>query len=154
MNRESNPCNEDPAYDFQLCVRKSFTRIVGCRLPWGLRSSEQVPLCRNIEQLGKFHSLYDKIYTKDMEYITNNTGCLNPCHYREYQLVKVREDTAKMFIGLYVQLTGSSQKQSRGHIALSHWCQILGDPWMGLFLGFSFIMLWQVIEAGIVRIKK
>ena len=34
INQKTNQCNEYPTYNFQLCVRKSLNKKVGCRLPW------------------------------------------------------------------------------------------------------------------------
>ena len=154
MNRKDSPCNEDSSYDFQLCVRNSFNRRVGCKLPWGLVSSEPVPACSNISQLGQFHILYRAIQHRDMEHIAKETGCLKPCHYKEYNLVKRRLEAAKMFVGLYVQFSNNwvtleTELETYGLVSL---VSDIGGS-MGLFLGFSFIMVWQVIEAGIIRIK-
>ena len=48
------PCNTDPGYNFQTCVKESLSSQVGCRLSWDLWSDQDCPLCIHI---GQFRSV-------------------------------------------------------------------------------------------------
>ena len=51
LNTKLNPCNEDPEYNFQHCVRTSLSKETGCRLPWTKWKAEDFPVCSNIERI-------------------------------------------------------------------------------------------------------
>lgn len=40
LNLKRSPCVEDPTYDISLCLDRSLSRRVGCKIPWGKRSSQ------------------------------------------------------------------------------------------------------------------
>ena len=75
LNRESSPCNDDPEYDFQDCVRKKLVRKIGCKLTWDLWTSDLVPVCSEIDDLRKFHLEYANIANKELRNIVNCTEC-------------------------------------------------------------------------------
>ena len=50
LNRESDPCNEDPEYSLQTCVKESFAKQVGCKLPWDTRSDQRRENCTKISE--------------------------------------------------------------------------------------------------------
>jgi hypothetical protein len=87
LDRESSPCNDDPDYDFQLCVRKSLVRKIGCKLPCDLWISDLFPVCSKIDYLGKFSWEYANIANKELKIIVRRTECPKPCRYKEYKLV-------------------------------------------------------------------
>ena len=45
-----DPCNTDPDYSFQACVRKSLSSELGCRTKWDRWSHQDIPLCTEMEQ--------------------------------------------------------------------------------------------------------
>ena len=45
-----DPCNSDPDYNFQACVKGSLSSKVGCRTPWDQWSHRDKPLCKDIKQ--------------------------------------------------------------------------------------------------------
>ena len=57
-NEKTSPCNEDPKYDFQFCVRNSLARQVGCRAPWDFGSFSNFRVCWDIDQIKMLEDLY------------------------------------------------------------------------------------------------
>ena len=49
LDLPEDPCNPDPDYNFQACVRGSFSSQVGCRTRWD-RWSQDLPTCTTIQQ--------------------------------------------------------------------------------------------------------
>ena len=86
LNRESSPCIEDPNYNFQLCVRNSLVRKVGCRLPWDRWSTQDFPTCTEVKQLKRFEELYRTLAYVELKTTIDITGCMKPCHYKKYTL--------------------------------------------------------------------
>ena len=50
LDLPEDPCNTDPDYIFQACVRESLSSQVGCRTKWDRWSHKDIPLCTNLEQ--------------------------------------------------------------------------------------------------------
>jgi hypothetical protein len=158
MNQKTNPCNEDPNYDFQLCVRNSLSRKVGCRLPWDLRSSSNIPLCLEMNQIKTFEKLiFEMSYGGSLEAITKKTGCISPCKFKEYKfaLDPDRFDMKLNFTLLEVDFADDKviiEKEVEGYSFISLVSDIGGA--LGLFLGFSFVMVWDGVEEIIKKIGK
>ena len=34
LNKAESPCNPDPGYNFNGCIKQSLSDIIGCKLPW------------------------------------------------------------------------------------------------------------------------
>jgi hypothetical protein len=45
-----DPCNPDPDYNFQACIKESLSRQEGCRTRWDRWSHQDRPLCRQMDQ--------------------------------------------------------------------------------------------------------
>jgi hypothetical protein len=153
-NEKTNPCNENPNYDFQLCVRNSLTRKVGCRMPWDLRSSPNIPLCSGIDQANKFQEVcLDISLFSDLESIINKTGCIAPGFYKEYKLVLEPSNIEREYKGLYLAFTDNKvmvEEEIESYSGISLVSEIGGA--LGLFLGFSFVMVWDAAEVVIRKI--
>ena len=50
LDHPLHPCNTDPDFNFQACVRESLSRQVGCRTKWDRWSPQDIPLCHTLEQ--------------------------------------------------------------------------------------------------------
>ena len=50
LDLPEDPCNPDPSYSFQACVRRSLSSQVGCRTRWDRWSHKDMPLCTQVEQ--------------------------------------------------------------------------------------------------------
>ena len=87
MNLNANPCNENPIYNFQQCVRNSLTKKLGCHPLWEFWSSSDFPPCSGMEQIKLMEKKVKEISVYlDVEAITKNTGCQPPCIYNEYKM--------------------------------------------------------------------
>ena len=50
LNVPNDPCNEDPDYNFNACVKERFARKVGCRTKWDHIQLKHLPICTNMTQ--------------------------------------------------------------------------------------------------------
>ena len=50
LNLPADPCNPDPDYQFQTCVKESLSSQVGCRSRWDKLSQPDRPECTEMEQ--------------------------------------------------------------------------------------------------------
>ena len=52
LNLPEDPCDAQPFYNFNACIKESLSRRVGCRTVWDLLSDQSRPLCTNNQQFG------------------------------------------------------------------------------------------------------
>ena len=45
-----DPCNTDPDYNFDACIKESLSRQVGCRTRWDQWSDKDILPCSTMEQ--------------------------------------------------------------------------------------------------------
>ena len=50
MNLPNDPCQTDPDYNFQACVKQALSSKVGCRTKWDRWSSMDLPVCTDLNQ--------------------------------------------------------------------------------------------------------
>ena len=50
VDHPEDPCEIDPNYNFQACVKETFSKQVGCRLPWDPWTHEDLPLCGSLDE--------------------------------------------------------------------------------------------------------
>ena len=82
----------------------------------------------------------------ELDYITDFTGCLPPCHYTEYSVgIELHEDMNYTY--LYLAKLGSKVKVKK-EILVYPFESLVAEVGgaLGLFLGFSFLMIWDVLE--------
>ena len=85
--------------------------------------------------------------------MTSNTGCLRPCGYTQYNLPAEPQDVS--FLNGDGQ--GHRQQEDGGpHVSFESLVAEFGGA-LGMFLGFSFLMIWDWLELllySVLRIKK
>ena len=151
LNRKSNPCKEDREYDFRQCVRNSLAKKIGCKLPWDRWSLEEFEVCSKVKEIRKYSKIYDLLFIDTVVNIVNRTGCPKPCHYKEYKLAGKEEGSAyKNILYLLANDEVMIEKEITSYSGLSLLADIGGS--LGMFLGFSFLMVWDAAEAAILRI--
>ena len=151
LNRPENPCNEDPEYDFQVCVKKSMANKTGCKMPWDLWSSIQIDTFNDVEQINQFGELYFDIENINLLTIMKYTGCNKPGCYKEYKIAG--EDKLMVGSGLYNQFSNEIFAVKE-EIFIYNSVSLISDIGgaLGLFLGFSFLMIWDAAEMIIKKI--
>ena len=86
LNRPNNPCEESPEYDFANCMYQSIMIKAGCQPPWRKISVSGLPLCDNYTLLSTFASEFERVGRMVREDVLENTKCLMPCSFMEYEV--------------------------------------------------------------------
>ena len=131
---------------------------MGCRLAWDSWSQRSRPLCATIDQFSQFERLYESISDTALHYIEEASGCFKPCFYKEYRLAGTIPNTDPLdgfysFFGLwYVSTEVTVEKESLVYPLPSLVADFGGT--LGLFLGFSFMMLWDGVMLATEGLQK
>ena len=148
MNKPGQRCDPSESYSFTECIKNTISRRIGCRLEWDHWSSGDIPLCTTLDQLFLFQSDYYNISEMwQQSEIAEYTGCLVPCHYTEYQLAgePFRYETNSTNISLILSSRDILSKTELRIYSLQSFIAEFGGA-LSLFLGFSFIMLWDGLK--------
>ena len=147
INLEGRPCKEDPAYNFTVCIKEKVSGKVGCRLPWDKWSRQDRAVCKNEQEINQFEKLYRKLADANADDIVDITGCKRPCQYKEYKFVESSPKVlpAPLFLGFWAA-TGKTQVEEE--VLLYPFTSLVAEfgGSLGLFLGFSFMTIWQEIR--------
>ena len=123
------------------------------QLPWDRWSTGDLAVCSSVDNLRSFAQFYDNIYLMDLGSIVKLTGCSRPCHYKEYKLVGEDEMpgyTSRIWI--FAKEDVLIEKELTSYSELS----LLGEfgGALGMFLGFSFLMVLDLIEVAMLKVGK
>ena len=115
-------------------------------------------MCENIDQLLRHQELNLKITELwERSKVVNLTKCLPPCHLTEYQLARdpVRLGTKGRASNLHIILTSMEvvSKEERLIYTIQSFVAEFGGA-LGLFLGFSLMTLWDVMEIILKKFEK
>ena len=87
--------------------------------------------------------------------IVNTTGCQKPCHFKVYDRIGYEGFPAFNITGLNLDFAGEEvtiEKEVEGYNEVMLLSDLGGS--LGMLLGFSFYMLWDVFEKiGLWKIK-
>ena len=86
LNRAESPCEEDEDYRFVDCIMTSVASQVGCQAFWS--DYPGLPTCANLEQIITLMESFQAMMMMEKHNITKVSGCLDPCTYMEYKVVK------------------------------------------------------------------
>ena len=92
---------------------------------------------------------YSRIRVADLEDITQLTGCIKPCQYKKYQFVGTGEKMPQESKYYAFALWGVSKKTTvRTEQLIYPPASLVADfgGTLGLFLGFSFVALFEKIQ--------
>ena len=67
LNVPNDPCNEDPDYNFNACVKESFSKRVGCRTKWDDIGLTDRPPCTKMSQFRCNVQVHSKITFLDTQ---------------------------------------------------------------------------------------
>ena len=152
INEESNPCNEDTSYEFYACVVDSITHMTGCRWPWDTRTSPDTSTCTHMDQIRIFEKIFSNFsLLSTVGDIINQSGCPAPCLFREYKVVHGESIYSKLFpksltVG-FLDEKVLIKEEIEAYSGISLVSDIGGA--LGLFLGFSFVMVWDGSGAAL-----
>ena len=154
-NRQDAPCEAAEEYSFTECVKDSVLVKAGCDQVYHrrLRSWKS---CRTIKQLQRYLNIYDNLAVEDIAGVRRLTGCKTPCSYLQYKGVgnKVwRLDKNLTVLQLALSFASTEvalMKEILIYPLTSFLAEVGGS--LGLFLGFSLLMVWDLISAAITYI--
>ena len=155
-NTDSSPCNGTPDYSFTDCLREAVETKVGCSLPWNME--KRFGNCTKMVEYEVYENLYDSMNDENPKNIGLKFGCKIPCNYREYILEeesqqkssKIDEHEKKIWIALSTpEIVVKQEKQ------IYEATSLVGDIGgsLGLFLGFSLLMLWDWLLNAAMLLK-
>ena len=83
LNKEDNPCSEDPNYSFRNCILTWVAKDAGCHLDWfsPSPSNGSVP-CTHREDIGKYNDALTAALQARWLKLQNMTGCIPKCTVR------------------------------------------------------------------------
>ena len=147
---KDNPCNNDPAYSFNRCVKNSLSKIIGCRDKYDSSTAVDVPACSTVEQVFEFGSLWGNISTSEKREIEALTGCLGPCFYRSYEVIG---EEKKQGFGLNLATKVLTvEEEVWDYPFLSFFAEVAGAE--GVFFGFSLFSLLFIVDIIFMKMGK
>ena len=139
--------------------------MIGCRNGLEMWSDPSLPVCTSMEQMMKHQRMMRKIFTMELKMVRKTTSCNPPCHYNEYQvtgdpvtlstkiLSKSEDEPDHQALLLSFSSTDvETRTESLIYKPLNFVAELGGA--LGLFLGVSFMTVWDIIMIIIVFFKK
>ena len=152
MNRPQEfECNTDENYNHNQCVRNSLSLKIGCKYPWDATDTENnYQTCNTTSQLEDYWKfIYPKMYYANAMELTKVTGCQIPCHFTQFSIVGTPEEYDIQDSPLIeLSYTSTHLTESR-EVWLYPFDSLVSEfgGALGLFLGFSFLGLLDVIQS-------
>ena len=107
-----------------------------------------------VKELLAFEEYYNKISDANQEQLMNQTQCLSPCSFTEYELARQPLKYAKNVTRFYFSFVSFKAKK-RTEILLypveSLFSELGGA--LGLLLGFSVLMIWDAVESTVNKLR-
>ena len=123
-------------------------------MEWDAWSSEDIPVCTSLKQLLQFEQEHAFVADYwEQSSIVRHTGCLTPCRYTEYKLAKdpIRFKDDNMTLNIVLSSTDIlTRTEKKIYSGVSFVAEFGGA--LGLFLGFSFLMVWDGTKAIILNL--
>ena len=105
-------------------------------------------VCKKEQHFRQYEQIYRELGNADADEIAEKTGCPKPCQYKEYNFV---ESSPKMWtepaiVGFWA---ASHTTQVEEEVLLYPFTSLVAEfgGSLGLFLGFSFMTIWQEIRG-------
>ena len=109
-------------------------------------------LCSKREEFLQFDAEYYNL-AANMKVDIESTGCLYPCTYIRYEVGFTRKSPLGHFgiSMMFGSLTTTVHREYYIYPILSFISDIGGS--LGLFIGFSFFMMWDILKEFIIFLK-
>ena len=148
LNLDRRPCEEDPSYSFTVCIKEKLSKKLGCRLPWDKWSQQERAVCTSEDQFNQFESSYGELANADIDRIVQVTGCKEPCNFKEYKFVD-SSPAVWSKRGCVAFWAASQKTQREEEVLLYPFTSLIAEfgGSLGLFLGFSFLSIWQELRG-------
>ena len=157
MNRNDAPCEEDPDYNFKECVRRSVRREVGCFAPWD-HVEESKKTCVGLDEITSYLEFFLQLSNLQQKQLIYRTGCKIPCTYMKYAAVTLG-DKSMMYLAsedmMHISMSfASTQITVREEVYTYPFTSFVAEfgGALGLFLGFSFLNLWDFIKFLLAKL--
>ena len=104
---------------------------------------------KNIVLSSEYEKVYRRLRIVEMKEIEDITGCLKPCSYKRYSFVRddqpIGVDTEHFFLGFWSVTKETFVEKELLIYPLTSLVAEFGGT-LGLFLGFSFMTLWDGLQ--------
>ena len=152
LNDQKIPCKESYDYSFTNCIKSRTMEKVGCHLKWEKLIKSNLPLCTK-EQFFLYVKEHEKYNELEQTNLVNYTNCPLPCSYKHYKLVETpfNEKLGGTDCTLNIMFASRIvvvEKEEKTYPFQSFVAECGGC--LGLFLGFSFLLVWD----GLVEVMK
>ena len=131
---------------------ENFYMLIGCHFNSYTSLSYQLTghrVCSKRDQFDLFESNYFKLGRMDQPFVEAQTGCLLPCTYDEYRVLATGlRDFNKYGVVLTYGSLGTTVLTEYYIYPFESLVSDFGGS-LGLFVGFSFVMLWDVLQLAI-----
>ena len=153
LNLQRSPCNEDPVYSFTTCIKEQLSKRIGCRLPWDRWSDQNRKICESENEFKQFEQNYTSLALAELDSIVDAVGCIKPCVYNEFKFVSSSPEEMPDFPDTVILWPASKKTQIEEEVLLYPFTSFLAEfgGALGLFLGFSFLTIWQEIKSCFVK---
>ena len=155
MNRPQFPCNPDKTYNYNQCVRNNLAIKIGCAYPFDkMIPFGNFPNCNTSEKLLAHWTANSDMYYANQDGIMNITGCHLPCHYNHYSIVGTPHRLNAKGISFMVISYPTTDIMTSQEVLLYPFVSLVSEfgGALGLFLGFSFLGLLDIIQNGCTNI--
>ena len=149
LNLDRSPCEEDPSYSFATCTKEKLSEKIGCRLPWDRWSKQDRKVCNSTTEFEQFEQIYAKLNLAESDEIEKIVGCKKPCNYNEFKFVFSNPETLPGQPNAVAFWAASSKTFTEEEVLLYPLTSFIAEfgGALGLFLGFSFMTIWQEIRG-------
>ena len=155
MKREGAHCEDDPHYSLTSCIRRSVVDYVGYCTLWDSGLYPDMSDCQTKQEMMKMATRFMRLTTWEQSEVFKVTGCSPPCTYIEYVDVggndwELKADNSSLVFGLSYATTQVRVEKEIFIYPFSSFLAEFGGA-LGMFLGFSFHMFWDVFNWFLVR---
>ena len=146
INRPGKPCVEDTEYVFMECVIESIVARVGCRYPW-TTDHTTFPVCTTLQKIRELEEEFYTIQRSETRVVIEKTGCHVPCRHREYKIFSDEFEGSTLGgsgVAVWLLSTEFTLEEEEFIYPFISFVAEFGGA-LGLFLGFSFFMVWDFV---------
>ena len=148
-------CEKKKDYSFTMCIENFISKKIGCKMTWSYGHVDY-PLCNvsGLKDYAKFKML--NIDMKRIPDITNITGCKPNCVNYKYDIMNIKPIWAISGKEIILTITWLKNElivetEKLAYDELTFVANFGGA--LGLFVGFSFFMLWDLMIMILNMIK-